>query len=334
MYAVLAVGVLLTAGISATIGWRPILGPRARSLTSRTFQPSPERLARGAYLTSAVTPCLVCHSESSDPNAMWVPKPGTEGGGQKWPEPALPFVVVPNITPDRETGAGDWSDDAIARAVREGIGHDGRTLFPLMPYTKFRHMSDEDLASVVTYLRTLPPIRRQLPTSDIPFPVNRLINAEPKPLEAAVPEPDRSTPEKRGEYLVSLAVCGDCHTPLDDRNQPIAGLEFAGGTTIEIPGRPPVAAANLTPSPNGIPYYTEEIFLGAIRTGHVGARPISDIMPWRFFRHMTDEDLTSIFAYLKTLPPVDHSVDNALPPTPCARCGRPHGGGERNKKPA
>ena len=130
VYAVLAIGVLLTAGISATIGWRPILGPRARPLTSRTFQPSPERLARGAYLTSAVTPCLVCHSESSDPNAMWVPKPGTEGGGQKWPETVLPFVVVPNITPDRETGAGDWSDDAMARAVREGIGHDGRTLFP------------------------------------------------------------------------------------------------------------------------------------------------------------------------------------------------------------
>ena len=121
---------------------------------------------------------------------------------------------------------------------------------------------------------------------------------------------------------------------MDDRNQPIAGLEFAGGTTIEIPGWPPVTSANLTPSPNGIPYYTEEIFLGAIRTGHVGARPISDIMPWRFYRHMTDDDLTSIFAYLKTLPPVDHYVDNALPPGPCARCGRPHGGGERNKKAA
>ncbi|MCC7010255.1 MAG: cytochrome c [Acidobacteria bacterium] len=326
--------VVLAGGISATVGWRPVLGPRARPLTDRTFTPSPERLARGAYLLSAVTPCLACHSESVEPGAMWVPKPGTEGGGQPWPEPALSWVVTPNITPDRDTGIGGWSDDAIARAVREGIGHDGRALFPLMPYQKFRRMSDEDLASVVTYLRTLSPLRRERPRSAIPFPVNRLINAAPEPLDAPVPEPDRSTPEKRGAYLVNLAVCADCHTPVDANNQPIAGMDLAGGNTVELPGRPIVAAANLTPAPNGIPYYTEEIFAGALRTGHVGARELSEVMPWRFFRHMTDEDLASIFAYLETLPPVDHYVDNALAPTMCARCGHVHGGGERNKKPA
>lgn len=331
VYTALAVGVFLAVGISATIGWRPILGARSRPLTSRTFQSNPDRLARGAYLAKGVTPCLVCHSQV-DPSEMWVPKPGTEGGGQPWPEPALSFVVAPNITPDRETGAGDWSDDAIARAVREGIGHDGRTLFPLMPYKKFRHMSDEDLASVVSYIRTLPPIRRQLPTSAIPFPIDRLINNEPEPLETAVPAPDLSTPEKRGQYIATLAVCGDCHTTMDDQNQPIAGMDFAGGNTVEIPGKPRVATANLTPSPNGIPYYTEELFLGVIRTGHVGSREISDVMPWRFFRNMTDEDLKSVFAYLKTLAPVDHFVDNSLPPTKCARCGHEHGGGERNKK--
>jgi hypothetical protein len=66
-------------------------------------------------------------------------------------------------------------------------------------------------------------------------------------------------------------------------------------------------------------------------SGHAGAREISEVMPWRFFSHMTDEDLKAIFAYLKTLAPVDHYVDNSLPPTPCARCGHVHGGGERNK---
>lgn len=71
-----------------------------------------------------------------------------------------------------------------------------------------------------------------------------------------------------------------------------------------------------------------------IRTGHVRERQLSDVMPWRFFRNMTDEDLKSIFAYLKTLKAVDHDVDNSLPPTKCARCGHEHGGGERNKKAA
>lgn len=75
------------------------------------------------------------------------------------------------------------------------------------------------------------------------------------------------------------------------------------------------AAANLTPAPNGIPYYTEALFVEAIRTGRVRDRQLSDVMPWGHYRHMTDEDLKAIFAYLKTLAPVDHYVDDALPST-------------------
>jgi hypothetical protein len=98
-----------------------------------------------------------------------------------------------------------------------------------------------------------------------------------------------------------------------------------------IQGRQPITPANLTPSESGIPYYDQDLFIEAIRTGHVRARQLSDVMPWRFYRNMTDEDLKAVFAYLKTLKPVDHYIDNSLPPTPCARCGRAHGGGERNK---
>jgi mono/diheme cytochrome c family protein len=330
LFVAIALLALLAVGITATIGWRPIIGPRARALTDRRFEPTPARLARGEYLVKGVTPCLVCHSES-DPNEQWVPKAGAEGAGQAWPEAALSWLAVPNITPDPETGAGTWSDDAIARAVREGIGHDGRTLFPLMPYGQFREMSDEDLASVVSYIRTLTPVRKQLPKSAIPFPLNRLINGAPQPIEGSVPAPDQSTPEARGKYLATLGVCTDCHTPFDNQNQPIAGMTFAGGNEIILPGKPFVATANLTPSPNGIPYYTDDLFVETIRTGHVRAREISDVMPWRFYRNMTDEDLKAIFAYLKTLTPVDHYVDNSLPPTKCGRCGHPHGGGERNK---
>jgi len=80
-------------------------------------------------------------------------------------------VVAPNITPDRETGIGNFTDDQLSRAIREGISHDGQTLFPMMPYVRFRQMSDEDLASVVVYIRTLAPIRNALPRTDIHFPV-------------------------------------------------------------------------------------------------------------------------------------------------------------------
>ena len=111
-------------------------------------------------------------------------------------------------------------------------------------------------------------------------------------------------------------------------------MAFGGSNVLRIAGQPAVASANLTQSESGIPYYDEELFLSVSRTGHVRARQLSDVMPWRFYRNMSDEDLKAVFAFLKSVKPVDHYVDNSLPPTPCARCGHSHGGGERNKKAA
>src|SRR5439155_23526308 len=126
--------------------------------------------------------------------------PGTGGAGFVMPLRGLPGrVVPPNITPDRETGAGSWTDAQLARAIREGIGYDGRALFPFMPYQSYRHLSDEDLASVVAYLRSLPPIRHAVPKTELVFPVNYLIRAAPEPTTEPVPQPDKSTAAKRGE---------------------------------------------------------------------------------------------------------------------------------------
>ena len=277
--------------------------------------------------------CLHCHSEL-DPSKPGLPvKAGTEGMGRNWTPDGIPWISAPNLTPDPETGAASWPDDALARAIREGIGHDGRALFPLMPYENLKRMSDEDLASVVVYLRSLQPVRNSPAPSEIPFPASRMINLVPEPLHAPVPAPDLSTPVKRGEYLVTMASCYDCHTPRDARGQYVKGLEFAGGNTLMYTGQKPAAAANLTPASNGIPYYTEELFVEVIRTGRVRERKISDLMPWAMYRGMTDEDLKAIFAYIQTLRPVEHYVDNTLPPTLCKRCSLEHGGGGNNKTP-
>src|SRR5437867_9893064 len=104
----------------------------------------------------------------------------------------LPWLIAPNITSDKETGVGAWSDDTLARAIREGIGHDGRALFLAMPYPHYRQMSDEDLASVIAYLRTVPAVRNQLPTTTMPFPLNFFIQNVPEPVTTAVPAPDQS----------------------------------------------------------------------------------------------------------------------------------------------
>ena len=330
LYAVLVLGVVVTAGISATVGWRPIVGPRVRPLTDRHFEPTPARLERGRYLaTTGGVPCMLCHSGmEGTPEGLVIPDE-TRFAGRNWAPDGIPFLTAPNLTPDPETGIGTWSDDALARGIREGISHDGRALFPLMPYGKFRHMTDEDLASIIVYLRSLKPVRRALPKTELPFPVNRLINAEPQPVAGPVTA-DLSTPEKRGEYLVTIAACAECHTPMDDRGGRLPGMDFAGGFKLEYTGIPTVFSANITPGVNGIPYYTEELFIQTLRTGRVRERKLSGMMPTNYYRHMTDEDLESIFAYLKTIKPVDHFVDNSLPPSKCARCGQEHGGGSRN----
>ena len=242
--------------------------------------------------------------------------------------PAPYQVVHPNISPDMDTGAGTWTDDMFARAIREGVGHDGRKLTNYMPYQQFRYLSDEDLASVVVYVRSIPPVHRSLPKSN--FPEWVLDEANPEPLSEPVPTPDLSTPVKRGEWLVHIADCSGCHTPTDGRFHDLPGMYMAGGGQLK--GRwGEVYSANLTPDPSS-PFYTStpEQFIKEIHSGKVTARVLNSIMPWGYFRGMTDEDLRAIFAYLRTLKPVKHRVDNTEPPTYCRLCRQKHGLGYMN----
>ena len=310
LYVVGFLVLILASAITFTVGWRPLLGARSRPLTDRHFDSTPARLARGEYLSRAVLGCLDCHTEHDwkSPGGQLVA--GREGAGQLFPGEGFPGrIVAPNLTADKETGAGSWTDDQLARAIREGISHDGRTLFPLMPYPNFRRMSDEDLASVVVYIRSLPAVRNPLPVTEIVSPVKYLIRNAPEPLTAPVPPPDLSTPERRGEYLVTLASCQDCHTPAVN-GQPDRDKAFAGGMEFKGPWGY-AKSANITPDKTGISYYDENRFIEALRTGSVMGRPLNPIMPWDSYRHMTDDDLKAIFAYLKTVKPVENRVKRA-----------------------
>ncbi|HEV7220391.1 MAG TPA: cytochrome c [Terriglobales bacterium] len=324
-YGFLVLLVLLAVAITFTVGWRPIIGAKKRALTTRTFEATPARLHRGEYLVDAVINCMGCHAkhdEKADPPVLL----SKEGAGNVLYDDGNFRLVAANITPDPDTGIGKWSDDAIARAIREGIAADGRTLFPAMPYERFRNMSDEDVASIVVFLRSLPPVHSDLPPAKIPFVFARLVQSVPQPVTEPVTEPDVSTPVKRGTYLLKIATCRDCHTPRDPKFNVIPGLEMAGGAPMDSG----VFSANLTPDASGIGYYDEALFIETIRTGYVGARKLNSIMPWWAFRNMTDDDLKAVFAYLRTLKPVHHLVDNAEPPTLCKLCNHKHGGGDHN----
>ncbi len=324
--------VLIIVGVPSLVGVRPFIGPRVRPLTDRRFEPNQTRVDRGKYLvTSGQAPCLLCHSPWDTTGGGLVEVPGQELTGRNWAPEGTPFVTAQNLTPDPDTGIGNFTDDQLARAIREGISRDGRALFPIMPFEHFRAMPDEDLASVIVYLRSLKPVRNPLQASTIPFPVNRLINGLQAPIEGPVTA-DLSSPEKRGAHIVEVAACSECHSVRDERGNKPAGFDFAGGTPMTYEGRKTAYSANITPAVNGIPYYTEDLFLEVMRTGRVKARQLDAMMPTRYYRNMTDQDLKDVFAYLKTLKPVEHYVDNTAAATKCEKCGLTHGGGEKNKK--
>ncbi len=236
------------------------------------------------------------------------------------------FLVCPNITPDRETGAGSWSDVQLARAIREGIGHDGRILNKTMPYWNFRYLTDEDLASIIVFLRSIPAVQHPLPKRDlVEQPViDWRPEVQPPPSPSDAPETAR-----HGEYLVHIGSCTGCHTTADAQDRPVPGMLFAGGRVFVRPWGT-AASANLTRDPSGIGYYDEAQFIRTIRSGRVGARALNRTMPYPLYSHLSDDDLKAIFAYLRTLPPVQHRVDNTEPATLCPKDKNRHGFGDRN----
>ncbi len=321
--------VLLAIAITLTIGWSPFLGPKTRILTNRTFERTPQRLERGRYIATGLSGCIYCHTphDWTAPGAPLLA--GMSGGGAVLPYADLPGrIVAPNLTPDPETGAGHWTDDQLARAIREGIGHDGRALFPIMPYQHYHNMSEEDLASVVVYLRSLSPVHNPLPATEIIFPVKYLIRAAPDPVTAPVADVGPSDQLRYGAHLADLAGCVDCHTP-QVRGQNVPGMDFAGGFSFTGPWGT-VASANITSDPSGIQYYDEALFLSVLRTGQVKARKLSPVMPVMVYKNLTDDDLKAIFAFLRTTKPVKHRVDNSEPPTDCKVCKQKHGAGSEN----
>src|SRR5262245_4425870 len=185
---------------------------RARPLLDYTIERTPERRARGEYLVEGLLQCFVCHSELdwSAPGAP--PKPGRKGAGKIVREDANRRLVAPNITPDEVTGAGTWTDDMFARAIREGIGHDGRPLSPGMWYGSFRALADRALAAVIVYVRSIPAGQNKLPPTILSAGEREELAHMAGPLTGQVTGPDPADPLARGRYLVHLADCEGCHT--------------------------------------------------------------------------------------------------------------------------
>jgi mono/diheme cytochrome c family protein len=271
-----------------------------------TASQDPGVIARGRYLAHGPAHCVDCHG-SRDGQA-----PGAEtvlSGGTEWHLP-IGIIRSPNLTSDPETGLGAVTDGQIARALRHGVRRDGRALAPFMA---FGALSDEDLTAIVSYLRTLPPVRKPVETRALNVLGHAVAAFALEPTTATTPPPARVEPGPTvayGEYLVtSVANCAGCHTTRDMRTGKYTGAPLSGGQTLESheqPGRRFVTP-NLTPDPRTgrLTTWNEETFVARFRTGG-GAE--GSPMPWKAFSSMSDEDLLAIFRYLRTVPPVENDT--------------------------
>jgi len=313
--------VLLVIVALAAIGvsYLALRKPAQRPASAEKVEATPERIARGAYLVKHVTVCFDCHAERTTAYGGPV-KPGREGaGGFIWNKD-LGFpgtLAAANITPDQETGLGQWTDGEIMRAIREGVDREGNALFPLMPYGHYSVMSDEDAQSIVVYLRTLAPLHYERPAKALDVPLNFIEKFIPKPLAGPVSAPDRSNTVAYGYYLSKIGGCHECHTPKNDKGEPIPGKDLAGGWEMHGPGFR-VVTANITPHPSTwMGKATKEEFIARFRAfasfTAASAPPApagrNTLMPWITYSGMTDEDLGALYDYLKTVPPVENQVN-------------------------
>lgn len=265
---------------------------------------------RGRYLVEGLGACANCHTPKG-PGGSLADK--RFAGGFEVNEPPVGTWIAPNITPDRETGIGEWTDGDIARAIREGKHRDGHVLGPPMPFAQYRGLSDRDLSAMVAYLRTLPPVRNAVPRSRYAVRVP----ASYGPPVTSVPEPSREDPAKYGEYLAGpVAHCVGCHTPLTADGRLDEARRFAGGFAFAGP-QGTVYSSNLTPhAETGLGRWTDAeiaraIVNGTKRTGGTLSAP----MPWPYYAgRVTDADVRAIVAYLRTLPAIANAVPRPRPP--------------------
>jgi mono/diheme cytochrome c family protein len=298
---------LAVGGIASIFARFPNVGP-ASALEAT---PTPQRLARGRYLSEHVSLCLDCHSQRDFNYFAGPVMDNTIGmGGERFDRTmGLPGVIhASNITP---AALGNWTDGEILRAFTAGLTRDGGALFPVMPYPHYAAMAVEDAVSIIAFLRTLPSIEHQVPATVLDFPMNiitRTIPREPHP--RGVPDPADEV--AYGQYLTTIAVCEACHTPMNG-GQLDPERAFAGGHEYPMPGGV-VRAANITPhAVTGIGGWTRAHFIerfqsmtGARKSVPPGA--FNTVMPWTQYAGMTRQDLGAIFAYLQTVRPVRNAV--------------------------
>ena len=263
-------------------------------------------VARGRYVAIAGD-CAACHTD---------PRHGKPFAGGYALETPFGKLLASNITSDKNTGIGAWTEQEFTRAVREGKGRHGENLYPAMPYNAYVKVSDQDMHDLWAYMQTVPAVNNEVVSNQLPFPFNirlmmmgwNLLFFDNTPFK---PGADATEQINRGAYLVDgLGHCAACHTPKnflggDKGGAYLQGGELAGWHAPEITGNPYV----------GIGGWSDAQLVQYLKTGSnhvaVASGPMAEAVT-NSTQHMRDEDLYAIAAYLKTLPGSDTLSPRAL----------------------
>lgn len=244
------------------------------------------QVERGRHLATALAKCTDCHGDDM-------------GGKMVFEDGAIGRLAATNLTTGRGGVLGRYDDRQLEAAIRHGVAPDGRALV-FMPSQEYQHLGDADVAAVIAYLRTVPPVDREFARPRI-GPIGRMLLVTGKmpllPAEAIdharAPgaAPAAGVNAAYGEYLARVGGCFSCHGP-----------QLAGGLVHGPPGTPP--STNITPG--GIGAWSEAGFIAAMRTGaRPDGRALSEAMPWKAMARMTDDELRALWAYLRTVPTVE-----------------------------
>jgi len=307
----IAVIVLLALAVAAWIirGPGPMAfadGPKVALVDYHEAKPTgvPAKLAqasiieRGEYLAKAAD-CMVCHT---------MPGGKEYAGGLGF---KLPFGTLysTNITADKDTGIGNYSDQDFLNAMHRGVRRDGARLYPAMPYTSYTYVSDDDALAIKAYLFSLPTVRAVAPANTLAFPFNQrwammFWSALFNPDTRFEPDSSKSPEWNRGAYLAeALAHCGECHTPrnlafaLDNRKK-FAGALTAGWRAFNI-------SSDKT---TGIGGWRDEDLVAYLATGHANGHgsasgPMGEAVD-HSFSQFAPEDIRAMVAYLRTVPAI------------------------------
>jgi mono/diheme cytochrome c family protein len=321
--AVIAIGVWLIRGPGA-LDFSS--GPKVAVADYRAGKPTgvpaaiekASQVERGEYLAKAAD-CMVCH---------------TQPGGREYAGGVgfkLPFGTIysTNITPDKESGIGNYSDQDFLNAVRRGKRQDGARLYPAMPYTSYTYMTDEDVLAVKAYLFSLPPVRAAIPESTLSFPFNQrwammFWSAVFNPDTRFAPDSSQSPEWNRGAYLTeALAHCGECHTPRNlafalDNRQKFAGAVTAGWRAYNIS----------SDKATGIGGWPDDDLVSYLSLGYApghgtASGPMGEAVD-HSLSQLAPEDIRAIVAYLRSVPPVSSS-DLPANPAPAAPASHKEG---------